>query len=159
MIKTLITSNPNFSNKFEIKIYRNRIIEYNGIHNNRLLEGDSDEVKKYKINTAFELIKLDKFQKLEYNTDSKYILKNEQLQWILSSQVLFVNLNLFEYLRFKWYSKSYLIQSKEIKTDILKYLIGAILGVILSQAFEVLKTFKNKTSDSKEVSQSNNKKE
>jgi len=153
MIKTLLSSNPNFSNKFTIKIYRNRIIEYNGVHNNRFLYDDFGEAKQHKINTAFELFTLDKFQKLEHETKAKYMLRYEQLEWILSSQRIYVNLSLFEYLRFKWYAKSFLIQSKEIKTDILKYIIGAILGIILSQTFESLKALKNNNQKAKEIKQ------
>ena len=58
------------------------------------------------------------------NYEFTYIGKNEE------PQKIYLNLNQLELFRLNWNTKKYLIQSKEIKTDILKYVIGGILGFL-----------------------------
>lgn len=47
-------------------------------------------------------------------------------------QSIFLKLNAIDIFRVKWASKKYIVQSQEMKSDILKYIIGAIIGMIFT---------------------------
>ncbi len=150
MKKKLILSNTEHSEQFTITIYKNRIIDYTGITNNRLLYDEKERIRTHNINSRFEIFPLDKFEKIEHEVNAKYIIRNESLEYVLQGVGLYIDLNTFEYLRINWYNKKYLIQSKEIKTDVLKYIIGGIIGFIGGIFIQLLKD--SKMDDSKKKS-------
>jgi len=151
----IITSNEKYSKKYSIKIYKNRIIEYDGVTNNSLFESVNGIPKIYKINTSFDVSRLDKYQRIENNIDVKYRLHNEKLEFILVNLGLYLDLTAFEYFKIKWHNKKYLIQSKEIKTDILKYLIGGILGFCGALLIQYIKDYKNSDKKSPQTEKGN----
>lgn len=55
-----------------------------------------------------------------------------------SSQTLYFKLAPIQAAKLKWAGRKYIIQSKEMKTDILKYFLGAIIGVLISELFSTL---------------------
>ncbi|MCW5514723.1 hypothetical protein [Muriicola sp. Z0-33] len=60
---------------------------------------------------------------------------NYSLEYLSSSKqqsTIFFKLNYLAAIRTRWVLRKYLIQSKEMKTDVLKYVIGLIIGFIFA---------------------------
>ncbi|PQJ76680.1 hypothetical protein [Polaribacter glomeratus] len=60
----------------------------------------------------------------KHNFEFTYLGVNDE------NQRVFLKLNIFKLFLIKWNLKKYLIQSESIKTDILKYIIGGIIGFL-----------------------------
>ena len=142
MRKKVILADKNYSSKFHITLYKDKLINYYGISNSRFFKESNTEPKEFSLNTTFEVYKLDKFDQKEHKVKASHILRNEQLEFILGDRIrVYVNLNIFEVIRIKWIKKQYLIQTKEIKTDILKYIIGGVLGFIGAMAIQKINQY------------------
>ena len=58
---------------------------------------------------------------------SNYLIK--YLGYHGNQQKVYLKLNYFQSIRVKWGLKQYIIQTKAMKTDILKYIIGGVIGL------------------------------
>lgn len=145
MRKKVILADKNYSGKFHIILYKDKLINYYGISNSRFFKETNTTPKEFSINTTFDVYKLDKFDQKEHKVKASHILRNEQLEFILGDRIrVYVNLNIFEVIRIKWIKKQYLIQTKEIKTNILKYVIGGVLGFIGAIAIQKINQYNAK---------------
>lgn len=80
--------------------------------------------------SKFELEKLPSENGVFHYYNSNYIIeyfgKNDELQKI------YLKLNFCKSIQTRWAMRKYIIQSKEMKTDIVKYIIGALIGLIFT---------------------------
>lgn len=141
MHKKIILVNKKYSGKFHVIIYKGKLIEYFGLSNSRFFDESNSEPETFKINTEYKILKLNKYDQKEHKIKASHILKNEQLDFITGGMGMYLDLNQFEILKIRWSKKEYIIQSKEIKTDIIKYLIGAILGFIGTTLFQKISLY------------------
>lgn len=89
---------------------------FNGIkpfENNSELAGNLEILKTYKQD--------------ESNMFCKYFIKKSINREVFK---MFLDINYFEYLKLQWQLKYFLIQSKDIKIEVLKYIIISILAFI-----------------------------
>lgn len=94
-------------------------------------EFDSDFISNFKIEKHYDT------KNSPYN--SNYIIKIHSGKNF--PHVVYFKFNAFQVFKLKWNSKKYLIQTDDMKRDILKYLIGGIIGF----AFGILSQYINNT--------------
>ena len=123
-------SNEDFSNKYFITIYRNKIKNYIGLNplNYEInIERLNSEVF---INKNFEINKLDKLDKFELNTMATHEIFSQDLHNVIQNYRYFIKLNLFQIIYINWFQKKYIIQSLDFKKRIISGLIGSLIGII-----------------------------
>ena len=86
----------------------------------KLTEFDSEFISNFKIEKHYDT------KNSPYN--SNYIIKIKSNNDF--PHVIYVKLNFFNISRLKWNAKKYIIQSIDMKKDILKYFIGGIIGFL-----------------------------
>ena len=120
------------SNKYDIIFHKNKIESYNGVYP-LSFDHFNEKVNSTKIiNDTFEIVKLDKLDKNELNTNATHQIFSQKLHNVVGVYKYYIKLNFYQEFYINWYQKKYLIQSDDIKKDVLKYTIGAILGAIFT---------------------------
>jgi|AntAceMinimDraft_15_1070371.scaffolds.fasta_scaffold127567_1 hypothetical protein len=122
------------SGKYDITIYKNKIIKYDGFHPiddaNRFRENSVVE-----LNNKFEINKIDKIDRNEFKLNASHEIHCERLREILQREC-YVQLNMFQSIYISWCQKKFLIQSLDVKKSLLTGFIGLILGACLTYAIQ-----------------------
>ena len=135
-LKANILINPELKTHIgNITIKNSEIVKFEKTENSNIIEIFNDKIFPIK-RSEFEVQFLDKFDD-EFKMFSALIKINDSLK-------VGVKLNYFEKIKLKWMLNKYLIQSKEIKIEILKYFITAILSFIGGIIYERIQ-IENKT--------------
>lgn len=129
-----------YSNKYYIYFYRDRISYYNGLHplDKRILHGKSQVESKIFINKEFKLKKLSKLDRIDYNnTNATHEIISDNLHHMINGCVPYcVRINFFQSFYLNWHQKKYIIQALDFKKNILAAIFGAILGIATTLAFQ-----------------------
>lgn len=121
-LKAKIAISPEYYTHIgNMTIKNSKIVKFEKTENSHIIEYFSDNIFPIK-RSEFEIHFLDKYDD-EFKMFNAFIIIKESLK-------VGVKLNYFEKVKLKWMLKKYLIQSKEIKIELLKYFLFASLGFI-----------------------------
>lgn len=81
-------------------------------------------------NSEFTLERLPKYNTGLIPSGSNYLL--EFIGKSGNHNRIYLSLNKFKAFKVKWVLRQYLIQSKDMKVDVIKYIIGAIIGAVIT---------------------------
>ncbi|WP_458626426.1 hypothetical protein [Winogradskyella sp. PC D3.3] len=115
-------SNDLIPHKFLFKHGKIQEVENENFKGIKAFENNSDLADKLEI---FKTYKRDKS-----NNYSKYFIKKLKENEVF---LMFLKINRFQYWRLKWQLKEWLIQSKDFKMEILKYLTTAFLAYLIGK--------------------------
>jgi hypothetical protein len=124
----------NLSRDNYITIYKNKLVEYDGIYPIVFFIEPTHQVRekgKLYLNDTYALEKIDKYDRLSYGVRATYLISCNLLSDYVH-EPCFVKLSLFQRIYAKWYLKRYFIQDINFKKDLWKILLGAILGSVLT---------------------------
>jgi hypothetical protein len=96
----------------------------------------NDYTPSYNSEFLIEKIYYDKYYK-----NLKYTYRISYNNKIDETKVINIKPNQLQVFRIKWAFKKYLIQSEDIKKDVLKYFIGGLIGFIGSLVFQQIKEY------------------
>ena len=90
-----------------------------------------DNVKPFQENSILadniEILKT--YKQDEYNMFCKYFIKKSINNEVLK---MFLDINYIQYIKLQWQLKYFLIQSKDIKIELLKYIIFGLIGYLVA---------------------------
>ncbi|WP_027127272.1 hypothetical protein [Gelidibacter mesophilus] len=126
------------SNKYSITIYRNKIHNYIGLHPLRTSITVSEQHNSEKfINSTFYIYRLDKLDRKNLNTKATHKIVSQELHNVVyGCDPYCVKLNWFQEFYINWFHKKYIIQSLDFKKSILTGFAGAIIGALVTMAFQ-----------------------
>lgn len=126
------------SEKYYIFFHKNKIHKYKGVHplsNQYGLEEKKDS--EILINSFFDVIKLDKIDRLEHNTKATHEIRSQELHNSVDGVFPYcVKLNFFQVTYINWFQKKYIVQSLDLKKTVLSGFIGVVLGSLVTLAFQ-----------------------
>lgn len=100
----------------------------------KLTEFDSEFISNFKIEKHYDT------KNSPYN--SNYIIKiksNNDFPHVIYAKLSFVNV-----FRLKWNAKKYIIQSNDMKKDLLKYILGGIIGFVFGLLSQYISNVKER---------------
>ncbi|XLS30487.1 hypothetical protein ACJD0Z_06595 [Flavobacteriaceae bacterium M23B6Z8] len=139
-LRLIFSQNQSIDNELKsyIKIFKNKIHFYEGIHPLHNEIGANKKNGRKVINSTFEIFKLDKLDREVLKTKATHKIISQKLHNTLKCQPYFIKLNTYQEFIIKWYQKYYIIQSLEFKKNILVAIVGAIIGSIATISFQKL---------------------
>ena len=127
------------SNKYSITIYRNKIHNYIGLHplRNNFPNAPEQKISEEFINSTFNIYKFDKLDQKKLNTNATHKIVSQELHNLTyGCDPYCVKLNWFQEFYINWFHKKYIIQSLNFKKSILTGFAGAIIGALVTMAFQ-----------------------
>ncbi|KZS40092.1 hypothetical protein AWE51_25490 [Aquimarina aggregata] len=134
------------SEKYFITIHRNKIHNYIGLHPLKKSIGFSEQEESEKfINSFYKIYKLDKLDRKELNTKATHEIVSQELHNAVQGHKYCLKLNWFQEFYINWFHKKYIIQSLDFKKSILTGFAGAIIGALVTLAFQTNQKTQNET--------------
>lgn len=158
-LRLIFSQNQSIDNELKsyIKIFKNKIHFYEGIHPLHNEIGANKKNGRKVINSTFEIFKLDKLDREELKTKATHKIICQKLHNTLKCQPYFIKLNTYQEFKIRWHKKNYIIQSLEFKKNILIAIIGAVVGAIIGSVATI--SFQKLTiSNQKEIQSNQNNK-
>ena len=135
-LKANILVSPEYKTHIgNMTIKNSEIVKFEKTENSHIIEYFSDNIFPIK-RSEFEIQFLDKY-------DDAFIMFNAYIN-IKESLRVGVKLSYFEKIKLKWMLNKYLIQSKEIKIELLKYFMFACFGFLGGKIVYEPKNIENK---------------
>jgi hypothetical protein len=109
------------------------LIENKTIH---FISNPYESINDYKIDNS-KVFKLHKPLSIDpFSKDFNYLIK--YINTSGNDRYLLLNLSILNKFKYKLMFKEYLIQSKELKIDLLKYFIGGVFGIIFTMLTQLI---------------------